>query len=44
MKTIGQFLLYRFSLAAFDAGRSLQVALGVKRERKKCNDGCEDDP
>src|ERR1700679_3202671 len=44
VETSGQLVPHSFSLAPFDAGCGLQAALGVKRERKKCDGCCEDDP
>ena len=43
-KTIGQLLPDSFRLATFDTGCRLQMALGVKREWKKCDGGGKDDP
>ena len=43
-KTTGQLLPDAFCFAAFDTGRSLQMALGVKRKGKKRNDGGKDYP
>ena len=43
-KTAGQLLPDSLRFAAFDAGCRLQMALGVKREWKKRNDGGKDYP
>jgi hypothetical protein len=42
MKTTGQLLPDRFRIATFDPGCRFQMALGVKREWKKRNDGGKD--
>jgi hypothetical protein len=42
MKTTAQLLLDGLRLAPFDAGRRLQMALGVEREWKKRNNGSKD--
>jgi hypothetical protein len=39
MKTSGQLRRDDFRLAAFDAGRCLEIAFGVKRKWKKRKDG-----
>jgi hypothetical protein len=44
METSAQFLLDTFRVATFDSGRRLQMALSVKREWKKRNDGGKDYP
>jgi hypothetical protein len=41
-KTSVQLLPDSFGFAAFDTGRRLQVALGVKREREKRDGGGKD--
>ncbi|MGC2285955.1 MAG: hypothetical protein WA542_11930, partial [Candidatus Acidiferrum sp.] len=43
-KTTGQLLADSFSLAPFDTGCGLQAALRTKREWKKCDGCCEDNP
>src|ERR1700733_14520405 len=42
MKTTDQLVPDSLRFATFDAGCRLQMALGVKRERKKRNDGGKD--
>ena len=44
MKTTGQLLRDTFRFATFDAGCSLQMALGVKRKWKKRKHGGKDYP
>jgi hypothetical protein len=44
MKAAAQLLPDSFRLAPFNAGCRLKMALGVKREWKKRNDGDKDDP
>jgi hypothetical protein len=42
MKTSDQLLLDHFRFATFDAGRRLQMALGVEGEWEKRNNGYKD--
>jgi hypothetical protein len=41
MKTSFQLLPDSFRFAAFETRRSFQMALGMKREWQKRNDGCK---